>query len=327
MIEEQIEEWHDMAVRALKLSFEEIKAPRPTSLVFLGLGGSGIVGDYIKALGYDKLDIPIHVVKESRIPRWVGRGSLVIAISYSGDTLETIEAMRDALNRGSTIYIISSNGELIEYARRKGLPHIKLDEGYAPRAALPLMLYSCLRLLDSLGLRVADDDAIEESLELLKATTQNKAIAEELALNLIEGGLPSIIADARFEALALRFKNDLNENAKMSAKCEIVPEAMHNDIVGYERGICPQKALILDADDDHLYTKLIEKFVEKALKKFNVQTLTLKLSGKSMLAKLMYGTHISGLMSIAIAKKHNVNPDLTMSISEYKKALKELSSH
>ena len=327
MIERHVEAWYNMAIRALKLSFEEPKVPKPASLIFLGLGGSGIVGDYIKALGHDKLDIPIHVIKEARIPRWVGKESLVIAISYSGNTLETIEATRDALNRGSMVYIVSSNGELIEYARQKGLPYIKLDEGYAPRAALPLMLYSCLKLLDSLGLCIADKRAIEESLELLKVITQNKAIAEEVAQSLAEGGMPSIIADARFEALALRFKNDLNENAKMSAKCEIIPEAMHNDIVGYERGICPQKALILNADDNHFYTKLIEEFVEKTLRKFHVQTLTLRLRGKSMLAKLMYGSHISSLMSIAIAKKHSVNPDLTISISEYKKTLKELLPH
>ncbi|MHC1601023.1 MAG: bifunctional phosphoglucose/phosphomannose isomerase [Candidatus Nezhaarchaeales archaeon] len=324
MIERHIEAWYDMAIRALKLDIEKLKAPKPSSLVFLGLGGSGIIGDYIKALGYDKLDIPIHVIKEARLPKWIGKESLVIAVSYSGNTLETIEATRDALNKGSMVYIISSNGKLIEYARQKGLPHIKLDEGYAPRAALPLMLYSCLKLLNSLGLCVADDNAIEESIELLKATSQNKVIAEKIALSLAEGGIPSIIADARFEALALRFKNDLNENAKMSAKCEIIPEAMHNDIVGYERGVCPQKALILSADDDHLYTKLIEEFVEKILKKFHIQTLTLNLKGKSMLAKLMYGTHISSLMSIAIAKKHNVNPESTVSISEYKKTLKEL---
>lgn len=324
MIERHIETWYEMALRTLRLDFEVPDATSISSLVFLGLGGSGIVGDYIRTLAHDRLDVPLHVVKEARLPRWVGRGAFVIAISYSGNTLETIEATQIAFKRGSKVYVISSNGILINYAHQKGIPYIKLDEGYAPRAAMPLMLYPCLRLLNLMGFPIAGDDEIVESMEVLKEVEENRGVAEKLALNLTGEEMPTIIADSRFEALALRFKNDLNENAKMSAKCDIIPESMHNDIVGYERGVCPRKALILDADDNHFYTHLIKEFVADILNKFQVKTLMLRLKGRGMLTKLMYGSHISGLMSIAIARMRNIDPEATISISKYKIKLEEI---
>jgi len=324
-LEEQVKGWYSLARRALSFKVEGLKEVKPSSIVFLGLGGSGIVGDYVKTLCYDRLSIPVHVVKEARLPRWVGKDSLVVAVSYSGNTLETLMAVEEALRRGCQVYVVSSNGRLIELAHRRELPYVKLDEGYAPRAALPLMFYPCLNLLGELGLNVVEDDEIEESLEVLRDLDESLREAEGIALSLIEDRTPAIIADARYEALAWRFKSDLNENAKMSAKCEVVPESMHNDVVGYERRRSPLRALIISAGDDHLYTKLLEGFVKENLEEAQVSVKVLRLRGKSMLAKLMHGSHVSGLTSVAAAKMLGVEPEPTPSISKYKKALEELA--
>ncbi|RLE51894.1 MAG: bifunctional phosphoglucose/phosphomannose isomerase [Candidatus Methanomethylicota archaeon] len=322
-LREQIEAWHDLALKALELEIQDFKEVKPNLVAFIGLGGSGIVGDFVKALCYDVLDLPVYIVKEARLPKWVKEGSLVFAISYSGDTIETLIAVEDAVRRGSVVYVITSNGELLDYAENRKLPRVKLDEGYAPRAALPLMLYSCLNILKALGLVNLD---VERSLEVLKDVKDNKAVAEKLAQGLLHNSIPAIIADARFEALAWRFKSDLNENAKISAKCEIVPESMHNDIMGYEGNRKPTLAVVLNANDQHLYTKILEEFVEEHLRELKVLVEELRLKGRDMLAKLMYGSQISSLASIALAEKQGISPEATVSIAKYKERLRKLAS-
>jgi len=318
-LEGQVKGWYEQSVRALSLPIEG--AQRASLL--LGMGGSGIVGDYVKAMCVDRLDVPVFVVKEARLPRWVKGDSLVVAISYSGNTLETVAAAREALARGALTCVVSSGGRLMELAESRGLPRVRLEGGYAPRAALPMMLYSCLRMLREVGIEVVEPSEVEESLELLRDVEGSLSEASAIARSLVEDRTPVIVADARYEALAWRFKSDLNENAKMSAKCEVVPESMHNDVVGYEGDRHPSRALILSAGDDHPYTRIVEGFVREALEEAGVEVRLLRLKGSSMLAKLMYGSHVSSLASIEAARLLGMDPEPTRNISRYKRALEQ----
>ena len=325
-LEEQFKKWYELALKALQVEIEELRGLRPSNVFFLGLGGSGIVGDYIRVLSLNRVNVPIHVVKSLEIPKWIDDKSLVVAISYSGDTLETIRAFEEAAQRTKRLCVVSSGGELIGKAKSLNLPHIELDKGYAPRAALPLMLFSLIKLMDAIGLSIASEDEISESLEILKQYDELAVQANQIANEMANADIPVIIADVRFEPLAFRFKNDLNENAKMLARCEVIPEAMHNDIVGYEGAHKPKIALILSAGDEHIYTKILEEFVKESLESLGVKTLTLKLKGSSQLAKLIHGSYMSGLISIALAKKFGVDPHATISISRYKEKLRELKA-
>src|ERR1700676_4524784 len=71
------------------------------NVVVLGMGGSGLAGDVMVAVAGPFVPVPITVVKSYDLPDFVGRGSLVFAISFSGDTEETVEGAGGAANPGA----------------------------------------------------------------------------------------------------------------------------------------------------------------------------------------------------------------------------------
>ena len=312
-----------MASKALKYPVENFNMYSFNSIVFLGMGGSGVAGDFIKALGSGRLSIPVHVIKDFNIPKWINSRTLLIAISYSGNTIETIESVKHGIKYGAKIVAISSGGLLGKIALDNHLTYIKVDSGYTPRSAFPLLLYSVLKILLMLGVNIAEGWEIDESIDVLKDVNGNIDNARNIANTLIDS-IPIILADVRYEALAIRFKNELNENSKMIAKYEVIPEYFHNDIVGYEESKGNFKILILDPRDESIYTYMLRNFIPNYLRDLEFEVLSLELKGSSPLTKLIYGSHIAGLSSVMIAKAKNIDPLQTRSIGKYKEFLKQI---
>ncbi|MEM2404769.1 MAG: SIS domain-containing protein, partial [Candidatus Methanomethylicia archaeon] len=190
-----------------------------------------------------------------------------------------------------------------------------------PRSAFPLLLYSLLRILLMLDVNIVEEWEINESIDVLKDVNGNIEDARKIS-NILIDSIPIIIADVRYEPLAVRFKNELNENSKMIAKYEIIPEYFHNDIVGYEGSRGNFKVLILDPKDESIYTYMLRSFILNYLRDLEFKVLSLELKGSSPLTKLIYGSHIAGLLSVMIAKAKNINPLQTKSIDKYKEFLK-----
>lgn len=276
------------------------------------MGGSGIVGDVIYSLAYSMLDTPVTVVKDFKLPKWVGKNSLVCVVSYSGNTLESINTALEAINAGAEVCVVASGGKLLKLARSKGLTYVKVDEGLAPRAAFPLLLIATLKVLESYGIKVIKE--IRKLPEVLKYVPSVDSISRELAL-FIRDSLPTILSNATYYPVALRFKNELNENSKIMAKVEVVPEWGHNDIVGWEGVLSMVKAVVLD-DGDPLIS-----FVDSYLRSINVSAYVLKLEGDDVLSKMLYGIYVAGLTSIYLAEVRGVNPIITKSIERYKEFL------
>ncbi|RLF11916.1 MAG: bifunctional phosphoglucose/phosphomannose isomerase [Thermoprotei archaeon] len=314
-------EWRKMAEKILKEEVENLKPLKFKAIAFTGMGGSGIVGDYVKSFLQDVSRTPIIVVKDLYLPTWIGKDWLVVAVSYSGNTSETLSAVKEALSKEAYVAAVSSGGKLLELMDKERLPYVKVGGGYAPRSALPLLLYASLKLLDELGLSIPMNQ-VQESLDVLggvkEAEDEGKSIAEAL-----KGYTPIIVSDVRYEALAWRFKSELNENAKIVAKCETVPESMHNDVEGYEEASSKFKALLLSAHDDTVYTKVLEKFIEELLKEKGFKPYRLELKGKGRLAKLMHGAHVAGFTSLYLAEKRKVEPVKVELIARYRKFLEE----
>jgi glucose/mannose-6-phosphate isomerase len=314
--------WPIMACKALKYPIENFKTYLFDNIAVVGMGGSGIVGDFIKTLGFERLSIPVYVFKSFNIPKWVNSKTLLIAISYSGNTLETIESVKHGVKYGASIVAISSGGLLEKIALNNKFPYVRVDGGYTPRSAFPLLLYSALRILSMLNLDIVEEWEINESIDFLN-TDRNMETAREVA-NTIKDSIPIIIADVRYEPLALRFKNELNENSKMIAKYEVIPEYFHNDIVGYEGSRGNFKVLILDPKDETIYSDMLTNFILSYLRDLGFEALSLELKGKSPLTKLIYGSHIAGLSSVMIAESKSINPLQTISINKYKEFLKKI---
>ncbi|MCY0868454.1 MAG: bifunctional phosphoglucose/phosphomannose isomerase [Desulfurococcus sp.] len=310
-IEEALSEWGVYKTRG---GFDKV--------VVLGMGGSGVVGDVISTLS-TVLGGPVTVsVKSHRIPSYVDSDTLVVAVSYSGNTLETILAVEEALERAGEVVVASSGGRLREIALKRGLLYVKLPGGLAPRASLPSMLFKVLGLLDSSGLTVVDRRSVEETLIFLKSTLSS---SEDLAAEIAEWayrapGLLVIATHSPLESLAVRGKNEFNENSKIPVKVDVAPEWMHNDIVGYEApsGISFKVLEIVDPED-RVGARLVD-FMHTVYEDAESVFYRLTLQGGSLLDKIMYGSLVLGLASSKLARLRGLNPLDTKSIARYKEA-------
>ena len=138
------------------------------SIVVLGMGGSGVSGDVIQTIVEPRLSVPFRVIKTyGPLPEWIGRNTLVFAVSYSGSTEETVAALQEAHDRGSRAVAISSGGPLAEMAREYGLAHVKIPSGLQPRASLGYLTLPILAVLVQIGLVPEAQDDIDEAVEVL----------------------------------------------------------------------------------------------------------------------------------------------------------------
>lgn len=215
---------------------------RPRHVVVLGMGGSAIGGELVKALVEAECPVPIAVNREYDVPAYVGPETVVVASSYSGNTEETLSACRVAAERGAKIVAMTTGGVLSQWAERHGWPLIKLPAGLQPRAAIGYSFVPFLRLLERMGLVPPKADDLQEAIAVLRAmrdelgpgvpTATNPA--KQLALRL-HGKLPLVYGTGGWRAVvAYRWKGQFNENAKAAAWWNTFPELNHNETVGWE---------------------------------------------------------------------------------------------
>ena len=299
---------------------------KPRAIVFCGMGGSGVIGDYVYMLAYSARDYPpIIVVKDYRLPGFVGKEDLVFVISYSGNTLETLACFREALKRSKNIVVIASNGKLIEEAEARNIPYVLIPQNLLPRTALPDMLYAVLGVLDSSGLGLVSLDDARRALDFLSASMEQAIEEAKRIAEHFYGRIPVITVPNNFYGLGLRAKNEFNENAKVPVKVEIMPEWGHNDIVGWERDSrYPWSILVIHGVDNNV-SELLMEFVESYYKQIGLPVKTLVLSGSNMLEKLLHGSLVLGLASVYLARIYNIDPAKTKSIAQYKNMLHKIS--
>lgn len=312
-ISEVVETWDKYSVKG---SFSKV--------VVVGMGGSGIIGDYLQLISHERGGLLINVVKSHILPRSISEDTLVLFVSYSGNTIETILAFRAALRRNARIVAVSSGGLLEEEALRSNVLHVKVPGNLMPRVSLPSMLYRVLALLDNSGCNIVTRNEAIENMVFLKsvlndASKESTKIADFINRGIHENRLLILSTHSPLEPLALRGKNEYNENSKLIAKVDVAPEWMHNDIVGYEAPI-PRIFNVLEIvdPDDEVGVKLID-FMRVIYSKQDTRFYRLVLRGGNILDKLLYGSLVLGLSSVELAEIRGINPSQTESIQLYKK--------
>jgi glucose/mannose-6-phosphate isomerase len=228
----------------------------PTAVAVAGMGGSGIAGDVLAALAYFRSPVPVLTVKGDRLPAFVGQRTLLLAVSYSGNTDEVLAAVEEGLSAGARLLAVCSGGRLAELARQHGAPVVLVAPGRMPRAALwSLAVPVCLAAaaagaLDPLAdqVRAAADTLDAEADALGPAVPTAANPAKQAALRLV-GKLPVAWGGGQLGAVAAtRLRTQCNENAKVSATAAAVPESNHNDVMGLEGGLGPGRELVLLRD-------------------------------------------------------------------------------
>jgi glucose/mannose-6-phosphate isomerase len=215
-----------------------------TAVVVCGMGGSGIAGNVVRSLLGARLDVPILVSKGEGLPAFCGPRTLLFAVSYSGQTRETLACYRAAVDRGCVVVSVSGGGSLQEEALDRGACHLVVPAEVAmPRAALGYLSGALIGWLDRqatlalaaevhAAVKALDAKASAWSPQQPAGTNEAKSLAAWLL-----GRTPVIWgSEGLMEAAALRFKNQINENAKMPAFSSVLPELDHNEIEGWAQG-------------------------------------------------------------------------------------------
>ena len=229
-------------------------------IAVLGVGGSGISGDVLKAiLGADS-PLMLHVCRGYELPGWVGYRTLVFAVSYSGETEETLEAFEKAHAAGARIVTVTTGGTLGKLGEMHGCPGVKLETGLQPRAALGSLVFAMLGICEDLGLAELEPD-VQETSELLqrrsgewgRAVPADRNLAKQIAEELT-GCIPVIYGSEGLSGVAAyRWKCQLNECSKVNAYWNEFSELSHNEIMGWTRTqeICPQGVVVLRHRGEH----------------------------------------------------------------------------
>jgi glucose/mannose-6-phosphate isomerase len=211
----------------------------PDGLIVAGMGGSGIGASLARAALWPTLVRPFTTVSDYDLPPWTGGGHAVLCASYSGNTEETLAAYATAGEHGATRIAATSGGELAARARRDGVPVIPLPGGFQPRATVGYGLAVALEVAAHVGAAPSPREEIEAAAALAEELAAEwgpdgpeDGEAKRLARSL-DGTVPVVSGPGLAGAVAYRWKCQLNENAKLPAFSAPIPEAGHNEIVGW----------------------------------------------------------------------------------------------
>ena len=236
---EAYEQAYDTALASETLP-QILPAP-PPYLALVGMGGSAIAADILKEW-LSEAETSIEVIRGPKLPGSIRADTCVLVASYSGRTTEALKALREAQRRNAQISCIASGGELLRICREDRIPHIQVRAGLQPREALPHLLCASLVTLERWA--VCDHRTIQAELKTAKGQLEQlrerigferpraRNPAKQLAVRL-DGTIPFIYTPQYLAAAGRRFKNQLNENAKVLAKFEVLPEMLHNEVQGW----------------------------------------------------------------------------------------------
>ena len=334
---EAVENFPHQAKEAIEIADKaplEIKVDKPRAVVILGMGGSGISGDVTKALLEEELKVPVVVNKGYLLPSWVDEKTLCFAVSYSGDTEETLAGFEEANRRGAKIILLTSGGKLAQMAAQFNLPLIKIPVGLQPRASLGYLSLPIVVTLHRLGLIENKEKDFAEMLGILSKKVKEWGGKKPLETNQaqllamrIHGKLPIVYGSDGITALAaLRWKCQFNENSKIPTFFGVFPELNHNETVGWQllEETTQKFCLILlrDAFEHPRIKKRIEITREIVAKQFG-DVLEIHSSGESLLARLFSLIYLGDFLSVYLAILSGVDPTPVEKVNILKKKLAE----
>jgi len=301
-------------------------------LVVCGMGGSAAGGDLLKSYLQNETRIPIEVNRGYSLPGYVGPKTLVFAISYSGNTEETISAYKDAISRCAKIIAITSGGRLKELCQKDGIDLIEIVRGMPPRATFGYLFFPVLTIMERLGLVISKEREIRETIENLQILCNSYKpesktnLARDMSLR-IKGHLLLVYAAEHLSACAVRWKNQFNENSKSLAFFSLLPEINHNEIEVWamESRFTENFYLVFLRDkDENERIKQRVAITESILKDRVAGFEHVFSQGKSLLSRLSSLIYLGDWVSTYLALASSIDPIPTPMIDLLKKKLSQV---
>lgn len=311
LMKDYISDFSNHLIEAMKIGENKTlknKNLNINNVLIAGLGGSGIGGSIIADVFAPQINIPILISKDYSIPNFVNKNTLVIASSYSGNTEETIYAVKKALKMNAEVAIITSGGMLKEIAEKNNLNKIYIPGGHPPRAMFGYSFTQLFYLLNHYN--VIDLSFVAEfkkSISLLVKNEKNiKDDALALAKNLYKK-TPVIYVAHGFEGVATRFRQQLNENSKMLCWHHVIPEMNHNELLGWRVNVDNLAVVFFRNELDNKRNKIRIEINKEVVKKHTKDVYEVISRGDSVIQNTLYHIHFGDWVSWYLSELNDVD--------------------
>ena len=314
------DQWPKIARESFESNQKPINFDNINHIVFAGMGGSGAIGDIFLSI-LSKTKIHVNVVKGYRLPTTADSNTLVICVSVSGNTTETLSVLDEAYKKKIKIIVFSSGGKMLDYCTKNKIDHRLVTRYHSPRGSFTSYLYTILKVLHSF-LDIKHKDILESITELeniSKKINSSNLTKNNPSLNIAEWikDIPMIYYPFGLEPVAIRFKNSLQENNKMHVIAEDVVEACHNGIVAWEKknNVTP---IFIEGVDDYIKTKERWSVLKEYFQENNINVYEVISTKGNILTKIINLIYILDYSSIYLAILSKTDPSPVNSIDHIK---------
>ena len=304
-----------------------------TNVVLSGMGGSCLAGLIAKNwlnLDYD-LSIPFEITRDYQVPAYVNEHSLVICVSVSGNTEETISSLNDAIAKSAQVVIVTSGGKLLDIAKQNHLPYVQLAKISQPRYGVPMHLRAITSTLAKYQL--VDNQPFDELTSSYNVVNQfvnnltadvptDRNPAKQLALDCV-GKTVLTYSSSQFYPLAYKWKTSFNENAKNTVWCNEFPEFNHNEFIGWTSHPIEKPFCVINLRSNLDNPRINQRFdlTEKLLSGNRPAAHNIILAGDSYIQQVLCGAIMGDITSIYLGLINGVDPTPVGLVEKFKKEL------
>lgn len=323
MMDQLISRFMDQLEEAVEIGRNASIKPLDTEtqhIYVAGLGGSGIGADFVASFIQNECKVPFIVKKGYSIPAYIGKNTLAIANSYSGNTEETLISYDQMRERGARIICVASGGKMLEKAQHDHFDYVQLPSDWpSPRACLGYSMTVQLWILQHLGF-ISDRyvKEIQSSIKLLRSESESiKRTAEEIAGRLHKH-IPVIYIEDRMEPVAVRLRQQINENSKALCWHHVVPEMNHNELVGWREKNESLAVLYLRNEDDYERNKIRMDINKEIIRQYAGDIIEVQSKGNTMIERALYLVHLGDWVSWYLAQLRGMDA-LEVKVIDYLK--------
>jgi len=287
----------------LKENTKEIR-----NVLICGLGGSGIGGTIVNDIVSTKAEIPIAATKDYSIPNFVNEHTLVIANSYSGNTEETLYALEKCQAKGAEIAVITSGGKLKIIAEKNNYNKIIIPGNQPPRAMFGYAFTELFFMLNHYG--IIDDSFKSDFTKAIELLDTEKSDIQEQAMSLAKKmykQTPVIYVANGFEGVAVRFRQQINENSKMLCWHHVVPEMNHNELLGWRTNVNDLAVVYFRNKSDYDRNQIRMDINKKVIAKFTENITEIWSKGDSLIENSLYHINLGDWVSWYLSEMNNVD--------------------
>jgi glucose/mannose-6-phosphate isomerase len=306
-----------------RIESARLEGASSAGLFVCGMGGSAIGGDLAAAALGDRLTGPMATVRGYALPSWATPEWTVLCSSYSGNTEETLACFEAAEALGAKRLVASIGGQLVDRARDTGVPVVGLPGIFQPRAAVAYMVVVAAEAAYLAGVAPRIHTEVDAAAAFLTEQTETlQQQAREIAAH-IAGAVPVIYGSDLTAPVARRWKTQVNENAKLHAWWGELPEANHNELLGWSGSVGDERPAAIFLDDRDQHPRVARRFelTAKAVEPNAAAVVRVETAGETRIERLMWAVMLGDLVSLELARQRGVDAGTIEAIERFKEEM------